>query len=252
MKTPCLCAFLLAVLLQSACGRSTSDAPQPSTPVETPPPATLLATLLSTPAPPTEIPVPSIPPSPLEAALAAAVAEYGDISGTLPITIFSQILINDSATRDASYFATQTAWAALPLEIGTPTVPAPRDDGLNPDDPGSWARYIDPTGFSFDYLVSQDILYAEPTSLPQAVGGSGVTTRLKNGEMIRGANEAIGFSVFRGENPFITEKSFPANMASPQGEPHFAVKFDFIGATHAWMYLFGDQNTSPNPVNLDY
>lgn len=260
MKTPSWSVLFVAAFLLCACGRSPSDADQRNSalvtpPMEIPTPTTIVAAEAPTPLAPTETHLPTLSPLPLEATLSALLSPYLAISATVPAsvaTLVNTAILNDMATSQANQFSTATAWAALPINVGTPTVPAPRPDGLDLAEPSSWQRYIDATGFSFDHLVSQNIIVVGPSSLPKSVGGSGVVARFENGEIVRGANEGISFSVFRGENPLITDMAFPANMESPQGKPHFEVKLDFPGATHAWMYLFGDQNTSPNPSNLDY
>lgn len=250
MKAPCWSLFLLAALLTSACDRSPSAPAQSGSLLETPLPATPVVALVPTLVTPTETPVPTIQPSPLEATLSALISPYTSISATIPasvMTLANTDILNDIATREASEIATAKAWAALPLDMGTPTVPVPRLDGLDLASPASWSPVLDETGFGFDRLVNA-IVTEMVTDNPQP---DIYQTYLYKSPPVFGG-DAIGVSISRRGNELITDTDFPDNLINNQGEANWVTQGPFGDSAQVTMYVHGMRNNAPNPINLDF
>lgn len=167
-------------------------------------------------------------------------------------TLGSELVVQFSNTQQASMLATATAWAALPINIGTPTVPAPRPDGIDLDDATSWVRHSDATGFAFDVMNNATVAgNSTDNSRPDinAVLQVGPIGEVPPSPI---SDEYLGVSISRRGDPVISDRNFPRNLTNNQGTANWLSQFPFSESAQVTMYVHGMMNSAPNPVNLDF
>jgi len=152
------------------------------------------------------------------------------------------------ATQEFETSATSEVWADLPINMGTPTVPAPRPDGLDLADPSSWQRYMDATGFLFDYLVNAVVTPLEPISGPPELGGTMQVRQKESDESVASIEAPIVVAMTRTDIDAIA--SSPST--TDQGEANWLMQLPFSDAAQTKMFVRGRINDSPNPVNVDF
>lgn len=158
----------------------------------------------------------------------------------------------DTSNSQAYANATPTAWAALPPNMGTPTVSAVLPYGLDLGDPTSWVRHVDATGFAFDVL--KNAVFA-PNSPENAQPGIYAALQVRTlGTVAPSAppDKDVGVAISRRGNPDITARDFPQNMTTNQGTANWLSQFPFSESAQVTMYVRGMINTAPNTVNADF
>lgn len=258
MKNFSLLLAVFTVLMISACGRAPDSSRSAVSPLVTPSVATPIAsTPESVPAPvdvPSSTVVPTIPSAPLEATLIALVAPYGGITATLPMTVVTlanDAMLNDVATREAGFHATATAWAALPINMGTPTVLAPRADGLDLDDPASWLRFEGKTGISFDYLASR-LAFSLNDSETDSPSSDAVTFAESEDFHAHPKLDSVHWaSAAHGTESVAADPDWPDYLGK-MISVNWAVEVDVPQTSETWLYVTGQRNTYPTPGNQEF
>lgn len=167
-------------------------------------------------------------------------------------TLASILVVSFSETQQASALATQTAWEALPLEVGTPTAPAPSGVGVDLANPNSWRRLQDATGISYEHLVSHQVdQFAPFTTITSEVNGAWVGQAI-SGTVPPSPDSSIAVQAYRSPDSVVTRESFPEQISLDWGQAHWPMRINAKQTTDAWVYVFGERNTSPAPGNTQF